>query len=69
MKPIAILAGTRNEYEAWLDANGHTSKTAVHCFTREIIQSHEFNRIEEVGTFWKRKDARDLYQTAMTHVR
>ncbi len=68
-KPICILAGSRKEYEQWLDDNGHTSASAVHGYDRERIQGHEFSEVKIVGTFGRRKDASEIRQFALAFVR
>lgn len=69
MRPIIILAGCREEYEQWLEDNGHTSRTAVHGYDPERIVSVEASAIETIGTFWDRKDALKLEELARTRVR
>lgn len=67
--PICILAGSREQYERWLDENGHTSRTAVYGYDRPRIESTEFSRVEIVGSFWERRDAGELLRAARSRER
>ena len=66
---ICVLAGTRQQYEWWLDRHDHTSATAVHAFEPEIVLAGEFTSVVVIGTFWNRDDAAELYGLALSRVR
>jgi hypothetical protein len=69
MKKIIILAGTREEFERYLDSMGMTDSEAVYGFDMERIQGFEASKVEVIGTFWQRKNANKLFELANTRVR
>jgi len=68
-KPICVLAGTHAQYEQWLRDNNLTRRDAVYAADPDRIRGIEFSRIEIVGTFGARKDARELHDFARAYVR
>jgi hypothetical protein len=68
-KPVIVLAGSRQQYVAWIHNQKVSVYDFVYCFDQAAIQSVEAKDVECVGTFWERSDARELYQLALTRIR
>ena len=68
MKKI-ILAGSRQQFEDYLDRNGLTDSEAVYGFEPQIIYGIEASSVEVVGTFWERRDAGKLYELANSRIK
>lgn len=68
MKKIIVLAGTREQFENFLNDNGITDSEAIYGFSPDVLLQTRAQRIETTGTFWERKDAGKLYELAQTRI-
>jgi hypothetical protein len=66
---ILILAGSREQFENYLNDNGLTDSEAFYAYEPYVIRGQEFNKIEVIGTFWERPHANDLYEEAKRRLR
>lgn len=70
-KKTLVLAGNYAQYINFCKEKGLHSKNDqyYHASWPGQIQGHTFCDIEIIGTFWDRKDARDLLELAQSRVR
>lgn len=68
-KKIIVLAGSRIQFEDYLDDKGLTDTEAIYGYCADIIRGIEARRVEIIGTFWDRKDASELKREADARVR
>jgi len=68
-KKIIVLAGSREEFERFLAANGLTDSEALYGWEEEVIRGISASRVVEIGTFFIRKDAQRLRDVANAAVR
>ncbi len=68
-KKIIVLAGSRIEFEDYIDDKGLTDTEAIYGYGVDRIRGIEASKVEVIGTFWDRKDAGDLKREADTRVR
>ncbi len=64
MKQICVLAGDAKQYKEWLLKNKKTSLEAIFGNNREDFEGVEISAIKIVGTFFERRDSRELYELA-----
>ena len=64
MKKIIVLAGSREQFERYLDSNGLTDLEAVYGWCPEVMAGIEAYRIEIIGTFWDKPNAGKLKEFA-----
>jgi len=69
MKKIIVLAGSRLEFERYLDNNGLTDSEAIYGYDAHSMAGIEASKIEIVGTFWDKHDAGELNREAQSRVR
>ena len=69
MKKIIVLAGSREQFERYLDDNGLTDSEAIYGYHADRILGIEASKVVEVGTFYERNDAYELRQLAESRVR
>jgi hypothetical protein len=69
MKQICVLAGDYEQYQEWLRKNKLTPKEAIFGNSRENFDGVEVSAIKIVGTFFERRDSRNLYELALTRQR
>lgn len=67
VRPIAVLAGTRNEFVEYKRLNN--DKRLVFCDRWPEFAGLEFSEFVEVGTFGSRNDALVIYQRVLPMVR
>ena len=67
-KKIIILAGSREQFENYLDENGLTDSDAVYGYEPIRLYGIRASKIEVIGTFWERKDASKLKEVADSRV-
>ena len=68
MKKIIVLAGSRQEFEDYLDELGLTYSDALYGYDARSLMGQEFSRVEVVGTFWERNDAGKLKDLAESRI-
>jgi len=69
-KPVAVLAGTREQFEAWLRETGRTEgRDAVYVRDRETVQRYEFSAIEYIGTWGSLRNLYDLERQIRARIR
>lgn len=68
MNKIIVLAGSREQFERYLDENGLTDSEAVYGYEPIRIMGIKASRVEVVGTFWERKDATKLKELADSRI-
>jgi len=67
--PIAVLAGTRRQFERYLADNRLTEDEAVYCYGVEKLFGRWFSKVEIIGTFWEvTKDAAELVDVAYSRI-
>ena len=69
MKQICVLAGDAKQYKEWLLKNKKTPLEAFFGNSREDFDGVEISAIKIVGTFFERRDSRELYELALTRQR
>lgn len=69
MEKIIVLAGSRIEFEEYLNRNGLTDTEAVYGLEPNRIAGIIASKVEVVGTFWERKDAGELLVFAESRIR
>lgn len=69
MKKIIVLAGSRQQFEKYLDDKGLTDSEAVYGYDSHRLMGVEASKVEVIGTFWERNDAPGLKELADTRVR
>jgi len=69
MKKIIVLAGSRIEFEDYIDDKGLTDTEAIYGYGVDRIRGIEASKVEVIGTFWDRKDAKELKKEADARVR
>lgn len=67
-KKIIVLAGTREQFERYLDENGLTDYEAIYAYEPERLYGIRASKIEIIGTFWERKDADKLKELAENRI-
>lgn len=66
-KPIAVLAGTRQEF--WEYSRDWPDREMVFCDSWPKFAGLEFSEVVEIGTFRSRPDALEIYQRVVPMVR
>ena len=69
MKQFIVLAGSRREFEDFLNEQGLTDSEALYGYMPDVIAGVETERVVEVGSFRERKDAEKLREFADTRIR
>jgi hypothetical protein len=69
MTKIIVLAGSREEFEQYLDDHGLTDSQALYGWSPDVMAAIRASGVVETGTFYERKDAWDLRQFALSRVR
>jgi hypothetical protein len=64
-KPIIVLAGNYQQFREY----AHDDKRFVFGDSVDKMRGLNVSGVVEVGTFWKRKDAGELYREAKQRVR
>lgn len=67
-RKIIILAGSRQQFEKYLDDNGLTNTQAIYGFDESAIAGIQAQRVVIVGTFWERNDGKKLLKLAKERV-
>jgi hypothetical protein len=65
---IIVLAGSRQQFEDYLDKNGLTDSEAVYGYDARSVYGIKASRVEVIGTFWERNDASKLKELADSRV-
>ena len=68
-KKIIVLAGSREQFEHYLDENGLTDSEAVYGYDIHVLRGIEASRVVEIGTFYERNDSYNLKREAESRVR
>lgn len=69
MKKILVLAGNYQEFMHHFGRSPNEGGSEyIYADRPDRIRGVKAEKIEVVGTFWERKDARDMYDLAMTRV-
>lgn len=69
MKQFIVLAGSRREFEQFLDAQRLTDSEALYGYASDVMAGVETERVVEVGSFREGKDASKLREFADTRIR
>lgn len=63
MKYIAVFAGNHYQFDSWVHDNPlPDDKQYIYVDRPEKAMTYRFERYELVGTYWERKDFRELQQ-------
>lgn len=68
MNKIIVLAGSRKQFEDYLNKNSLTDSEAVYGCEPQRLFGIRASKVEVVGTFWERNDAARLKELADTRV-
>ena len=69
MNKIIVLAGSRQQFEDYLDKNGLTDSEAIYGYEPERLMGIEAREVITIGTFFERKDAVQLLELAESRIR
>lgn len=69
MKQFIVLAGSRREFEQFLDEQGLTDSEALYGYEPDVMAGVETEKVVEIGSFKERKDASKLREFADTRIR
>jgi len=69
MSKVIVLAGSREQFEEYLDKSGLTDNEAVYGHCPDVLAGITASKVVEIGTFYERSDAYELRQFAETRLR
>lgn len=69
MRKIIVLAGSRIEFEGYLNSMGMTDNEALYGYMPDVMAGVEASKVEIIGTFWDRKDANKLKEFAESRIK
>lgn len=67
-KKIIVLAGSREQFERYLDENGLTDSQAVYGWCAERILGIQASKVEKIGTWYEVKDHHELERLAESRI-
>lgn len=68
MNKIIVLAGSRIQFERYLDDNGLTDSEAVYGWCPDRILDTRASKVVVIGDFYQRNDAHQLEELANSRV-
>ena len=68
-KKIIVLAGSREQFERYLDEKGLTDSEAVYGYEPYVLMGIEAKEVVTFGTFYERNDAIKLEELAKSRIK
>lgn len=66
---IIVLAGNRGEFDGYMQTKSPLKYIYMYGYSENILRGIVAQKVEVIGTFWDRPDARELHDLAFTRVR